>query len=75
MQIVGRLVNMELQEVLRSLVVKGLKTKCQDFALYPLKDSEQYKAPKAQDAELKLYLLLKREIRMGAISASKCFVS
>ena len=30
---------------------------------------------KAQDAELKLYLLLEREIRMGAISASECFVS
>ena len=30
---------------------------------------------KAQDAELKLYVLLEREIRMGAISASECFVS
>ena len=30
---------------------------------------------KAQDAELKLYLLLDREIRMGTISASKCFIS
>ena len=30
---------------------------------------------KAQDAELKRYLLLEREIRMGAISASECFVS
>jgi hypothetical protein len=30
---------------------------------------------KAQDAELKLYLLLEREIRIGAISASECFVS
>ena len=37
-------------------------------------DSKDYRAPKAQDAELKLYLLLEREIRMGAISASEFFV-
>ena len=37
--------------------------------------AKDYKATKAQDAELKLDLLLEREIRMGAISASKCFVS
>ena len=35
--------------------------------------TKDYRAP--QDAELKLYLLLEREIRMGAISASGCFVS
>ena len=40
-----------------------------------LHKSKDYRAPKAQDAELNLYQLLEREIRMGAISASKCFVS
>ena len=33
------------------------------------------RAPKAQDADLKLYLLLECEKRMSAISASECFVS